>query len=375
MQNIKEFKRGDILFKEGDNLTQVLFIQSGKVSIFVERNGKKMEIEQLVGSQVLGENSLLGSGRQAYSAEAMGPTKILEIPTEHLKGLVEKSSPVIKLLTKSTIEGVKQSRQKIRSTKMESDPSPLPQMHIPKLFALFPILAQHIGKPTEEGGYVVSWQSLKTYAIRMFLEPPQRIQSGLELLKKLGYVELKTVLNEETNEEELSEVTFLEIKTIEDFAEFYQYHLYKPGRAEVIYVDEMAFKIIKVLVAMSIHLEVDFKESVTLKYDDVLKEVKNKAGLDLKNTHWDLLEKKGLFVQRKSQESGLELKLNKEEFIKTAVFWAFIKEINSWNEKGFIDFTEEKTEVGASGAQCPECDSVITEEQKFCSNCGFKLAA
>ena len=44
MQNVKQLKRGEILFKEGENTDTVYFIQSGRVVLYLERNGKKVEI-------------------------------------------------------------------------------------------------------------------------------------------------------------------------------------------------------------------------------------------------------------------------------------------------------------------------------------------
>ena len=202
------------------------------------------------------------------------------------------------------------------------------------------------------------------------------MQSGLELLKKLGYAEITTHVNEE-GEEELKDITFKDIATVEAFADFYQYHLYKPGRSEAMYVDELAFKIIKGFVALSINTEVNHRGAVDLSYDDVIKHMKEKHRIDLKNTHLDLLEKKGLLVQRKSTDNGLRLLFDKDEFIKTAVYWAFIHEIDQWNTKGYIDFKPPKEESvqGEGGSSCPECQGEIKAEQKFCHHCGSKLVA
>ena len=372
--NVKELKRGELLFKEGDSADKVFFVQSGRVSLYIERNGKKVEIDQVTGSHAVGELGVLGTAKQPYSAEAQVATKVLEIPVPVLKAMHEGSAAILKLLIKSSLEGLKAARQKIRNYKMEhDDSSPCPQMLIPKVFCLYPILADHLGKKNEEGHWILSWQALKTYSTRMFLESPQRIQSGLELLKKLGYVELTTIINED-EEEELNDIIFKEIQTIEDFGEFYQYHLYKPGRSEAIYVDDIAFKIIKVLVGLSLNAEINHKGAAVVNYDEVIKEVKKQARIDVKNTHWDLLEKKGLLVQRKQQGESLKLLFDKEEFIKTAVFWAFIHEIDQWNEKGYIDFTVKKEEVVDDGpGNCSECGGEIQGAQKFCHHCGHNL--
>ncbi|MCB0356603.1 MAG: cyclic nucleotide-binding domain-containing protein [Bdellovibrionales bacterium] len=376
MQNIKEIKRGESLFKEGEVAEKVYFVQSGRVSIFIERNGKKIEIDQAIGSQAVGELAVLGNVKQIYSAEAVVNTKVLEIPVALLKTMLDSAAPGLKLLVKSSLEGLKNARQKIRNYKMENDDtSPCPQMLIPKIFTIYPLLAAHLGKKNPDNCWVLSWQALKTYSTRMFLESPQRIQSGLELLKKLGYLELTTRINED-EEEELNDIIFKEIQTIEDFAEFYQYHLYKPGRSEAIYVDDIAFKIIKVLVGLSINAEVNHKGAAVLDYDEVLKQVKAKAHIEVKNTHWDLLEKKGLLVQRKQQGDKLQLLLDKDEFLKTAVFWAFISEIDQWNKKGYIDFSiKEEKQENAGPISCSSCGGEIQGQQKFCHHCGASLAA
>ena len=146
MQNIKQFNRGEILFKENDSSEFVYFIQSGRVSLYIERNGKKIEIDQLGGSQVVGELVVLGVSKQPYSAEALGTVKVLEVPVKLLKSLQEGAAPGIKLLVRSTTECLKQARQKMRSVKMEQDNSPCPQVMVPKLFSLFVLMAKHIGK-------------------------------------------------------------------------------------------------------------------------------------------------------------------------------------------------------------------------------------
>ena len=54
-----------------------------------------------------------------------------------------------------------------------------------------------------------------------------------------------------------------------------------------------------------------------------------------------------------------------------------LKELEKWNEKGFVDMTEEdpKKAKKAEEASCPQCQAKIVAQAKFCSECGFKLAA
>lgn len=83
--NIKELKRGELLFKEGDPIEKVYFVQSGRLSLFVERNGKKMEVDLVNASQTAGEQGVLGVNKQPYSAEAQVPTKGFRNPHKCIK--------------------------------------------------------------------------------------------------------------------------------------------------------------------------------------------------------------------------------------------------------------------------------------------------
>lgn len=95
----------------------------------------------------------------------------------------------------------------------------------------------------------------------------------------------------------------------------------------------------------------------------------------MKTTHLDILEKKGLFVQRKSFDDGrMTIAFDRAEFGKMAQYWAIIYEIDKWNERGSVDLNEKEAVVVASAANaCPECKSAIEEKHKFCPNCGCKV--
>jgi hypothetical protein len=55
-----------------------------------------------------------------------------------------------------------------------------------------------------------------------------------------------------------------------------------------------------------------------------------------------------------------------------------LREVDKWNEKGFVDLNEEvialkKREKSKHG--CPQCGQETSEAAKFCSECGYKIAA
>lgn len=58
MDQVKDLKRGDQLFKEGEKITHLYVVQSGKVSLYLERSGKKIEIMEGKTSHVMGDAAL-----------------------------------------------------------------------------------------------------------------------------------------------------------------------------------------------------------------------------------------------------------------------------------------------------------------------------
>jgi hypothetical protein len=378
VDNLKRFKKGEFLFKENDPISMMFVVQSGKVTLSVERSGKRLEIMSAGANQVLGEQALFSNARHMFTAEALQEVRVMEVPVETMKDQVTKASPGIKLFLKSMVDEAKQVRTLLRSLKMETDKAPCPLPTIPRIFSILNLTARHTGKanPEKPGEIMVDWGVLKLYTTRMFAESPNRMKSLLDLLKKLNYCELQFQKSEE-GEEELSKAILFNIQAIEDFAEFYQYNLYKGTHSEVIHVDTLALKVAKALAAMSEGLEPDRRNAVSLVWDQVLDDMKKKFFIDLKNTHLDALERKGLFIKRVQREKEpTVLQFDRTEFVKMSTFWAIIHEIDKWNEKGFVDLNEKEAQgaVGGEGG-CPQCKGAIDSSHKFCPHCGAKVAA
>jgi hypothetical protein len=388
----KKLKRGEILFKEGDAPATIYIVQSGKIGLMVERNGKYLEIASLGPNQVFGEQALFSTGKQAFTAQALQEAKVMEVPVDLMKQQFEKAMPGVKLLVKSLVDETRVARQNTKTLKLETEKSPLPQGHIHKLFTEVHLIARHIGKrgkpaetlkpgqqpePYEPGPheFTVAWNAMKLYATRFFGESPQRLRHMMDLMAKLKFADLKIGKSDE-GEETLLDVHFFDVQLCEDFAEFYQYHLFKGSRAEAIYVDPLALKVAKALVELSEGAPVNHKGASLVDYNMVLNECKTKYRIDLKNTHLDALERKGLFTVRKSFDDGrVELSFDRNEFVKMAHFWSIIFEIDKWNDKGFVDLNEKEEAAAGPEGECVACHGKIDQTHKFCPHCGHKLAA
>jgi len=393
----RKFKKGEVLFREGDTPTSFYVIQSGKVSMYIDRAGQRCEIDQPVVGHVIGEQGIFGYPKQAATAEALSELKVFEFPIEPIKTVFEKSPGPYRVFVKALGDELRRLRGIIRAFKLETDNMPCPPKFIPRLAAILTLVSKTIGthpkvdpnipayKREEEAkknphlkdtDFIVSFATLKIYTSRMFLESSVRMQSFCELIAKLGYATLTYEKDEETNIEELVTVRVHDLQTIELFGEFYQHNFFKAGKSEVIHVDKTATQLAGAFCALTENIELDRNGIARVEYKILIENLRSKYFIDLKDVHIGLLEKKGLYVKRQTLDEKVYLSFDRNEWWTTYKFWQIIQEINRWNETGKVDANENLNEYKPAGPEkCPGCGNVIKTSGKFCPDCGAKLAA
>jgi hypothetical protein len=393
----RKFKKGEKIFSEGDVLSSFLVLQSGKVSLYLERGGQKTEVDQPGIGHVLGEQGVFGFPKQAFNAEALSEVKVIELPIEPIKMVFEKSPAPYKLFVKALGDELRRLRGVQKSYKMDQDNMPCPPRFIPRLCATLVLVAKHVGQkpkvdssipaykqeeekkknPTfKDDDIILSFHTLKIYTARMFLESPQRMQSFCEVLGKLGYVNLRYEKNEDTEQMELQELRIHDLQTIELFGEFFQHNFFKAGKAEIIIFDKMATQMAGAFVALSNGQEVDRNGIVKMDYKQMLDDLKAKFFIDFKEIHVGLLEKKGLYMKRQTLNEKVYVSFDRFEWNSTYKFWQIIQEVDRWNVLGYVNVNENLNTYKQQGPEkCGGCGLEIKTPSKFCPECGHKMAA
>ncbi len=369
-------KRGQLLFEEGQTLDRVYVIQKGQISLNVVRNGMKIEIAQMRPGTMIGDEALFHNTKAFYNAEAMSPVSFLEVPYSVLKKQYEGAQGGVKMLIKSFSDELKTFRQKAKSLGLENESTPCPDKLVPRLFSSVSLIAQHLGKVNEEGNMELDWAAMKLYGTRFFMETPKRMTEVLKLLSKLGYIKLFYELNDDEIEE-LATIQFDKIEAAEEFAQFYQYYLYKGGKSESIIVDRTAILLAKGFAECSEDLDSDFRGAVLLDYVKIVSHLLEEYQINLNANHINLLEKKGLFIKLMNQDDGVKMSFDRNEFLEAQKNWEVLYEIKQWNDKGSVDLEDDSLYAVDKPVElkCPECEEPIGEASKFCSECGYKLAA
>jgi hypothetical protein len=215
----------------------------------------------------------------------------------------------------------------------------------------------------------------------MFLESPKRLEQAANIFVKLGIAKYEWVKNEDDPEapEEIGYVSFVDLSLIEQFFEFFQYYYFKGGKLELLKTDERVMQLVGVLIELGLAEVADRNGLVRIDYTKVVDRVRDVIGIALNSDHFTLIENKGLFVKRQSNDAGITLQFEIREFANTLKVWRVLREVERWNEKGSVDPNEPVFEptkakkAAGGGCECPSCQHSNADGAKFCSECGTKI--
>jgi hypothetical protein len=379
----RKFKKGDLLFSENETISSLLFIQSGRVKLFLPR-GKGIDFQIMNAPFVTGELALFSSGKYPLSAIALTEISAFEIPLDSAKQTLDSAPQFFKTLTKGLIEQTKSLTSELKGHKLELDPSPCPPELIPRLFGGVFHAISHTHKALPNGTVEVDWGVMKKYTYRIFSLAQDRVEGVVNLMAKFGFAEFKFEKLDEDPEspEQLSKIYFKNYQVLETFFEFYQFYFFKSGKQEILKYEEPIFNLIRGLLAVATDITPDRTGTVKLDLNALLEHLKKEYALNVTASHWQILENKGLFSKRAQASDGkFYISFHLDDFQKTYLAWRFLREIAKWNSNGFINPKDPEfppitiAATAATDSVCPECQAPTSNQQKFCGECGAKLVA
>lgn len=391
----RRLKKGEVLFREGEEVQFLYILQSGKMSCYLSRQNTRLELMQLSAPALLGEQVLFASSKFGFEAEAKSESMLLEIPLVAARSLFENLPQLIKMILKGLSEQYQESTSELKALKLDQDPTPCPPELVPRLFGGIFHFIHHFGEQVKpevstrgedtesivKEKIRVSYPQMKQYCSRIFNIPQEKLEAVLSILKKMNRAELiyEKLEDDPQLPPQLSKINFTEHTIIEQFFEYYQHYYYKSGKQDFLKPEESVFFLTKALVEESVDLPIDRSGNVMFKMNDLLLTLKNKFFINVSASTWQLLEQKGLFSKKFQHSDGeFYIQFPKGDFQIAYEAWRFIREINKWNQRGKVNADEsefpllnQKASEGTS--LCSSCQAPYIEKQNFCGNCGAKI--
>ncbi len=342
---MKNIKRGELLIKPGDRPKNVYLVTSGRISVLQPKGDKNVELFHVSDQQVLGEE-LISTPNQwgGGFAVALSDAKIIEVPAASIRELIETLRPEAKAIFKGVMERAKSTTSELKKIRVEKEQTPCPGDDTARVFGVILHSAKAVGRE-EDGAFVADWEEFKNFAVDIFGEPQPRLEEACAILLKLGYLERAPGATEFEGV-----IQFKDLVPVENFFEFYYSYHFKPNAKDMLRTNERASRITDEFLKIAESTPADRGGRVTLPYKPTIDAMKKAFDGKFEADQLFALQTKGLMVKHTADSNGGTLMFIKQDFLQMLNNWRFLKEIELWNERGFVDPTTTEVILAAKKA-------------------------
>ena len=117
-EHIIEYRKGDVLFREGENSKDLYIIQNGIVKIFKEVDGQRLPIALVHAGQFIGELSFFDGKPRSASAEAATDLKVIKLDQSKLDKEIKKLPSWLLVLIRSIADRMREADELVRRNKL-----------------------------------------------------------------------------------------------------------------------------------------------------------------------------------------------------------------------------------------------------------------
>ncbi|MGE3975541.1 MAG: Crp/Fnr family transcriptional regulator [Bdellovibrionales bacterium] len=116
-----DFKKGDVLFKEGDHGFFFYILQEGKVEVYhTDENGKEKSLSVIESGQPLGEFALITESLRSASARALSDGFAVEVSEDGYKKLLADLPEWAIAVFQSLIRRLKEANERLNNSAKEN---------------------------------------------------------------------------------------------------------------------------------------------------------------------------------------------------------------------------------------------------------------
>lgn len=98
------YPEGRVIIEQGEPAMEAFLIESGKVKVTMERDGKQVELAELGEDQIFGEAALFKGSDYGATVTAMEETTVIKITPDILDAKIRLCDPMLRALIKMMME-------------------------------------------------------------------------------------------------------------------------------------------------------------------------------------------------------------------------------------------------------------------------------
>lgn len=215
-QNVKTLKKGELLFKEGDQSTAMYLLSKGMIRIFKKKGDAVIEIDTLRPGQIIGEMAFLDGNPRSASGEAMMDCELIEISQAIYQSTMAQVPEWVKVLLKATAARLRSTTTKLKNLETASSAVEYTESGAKRNYVFLSphdclkiataLLLVTSRTKEEDGGKKIKVSSLERYGNQIIGIPYAKITSFLDGLKQAGVL----IFKEDTGEAVIVDESLIE---------------------------------------------------------------------------------------------------------------------------------------------------------------------
>ncbi|MEO0334780.1 MAG: cyclic nucleotide-binding domain-containing protein [Pseudomonadota bacterium] len=299
---VKEIKKGEILFREGDPSDAMYVIKKGRIAITKAKGSKEIVLAELVAGEMLGEMAFFDDKPRSAGAKASVDAEVIALPFVALHAQFKTFPEWLKAMVKTVNSHLRNANQRIKNLEQANteEKEMFPPHMITRLVAIISLVGMKCGEPAEgnDGHILIPYGVLRNYCIQIFGAPTNKMDKIMEVLQTKGIMEVEDI------GEGKKRVTCKDHAFLTEFVDWYNKYLFSE-ESKRITVDEKELIPLNALVHFAAKKTAEDNGNITINLTEIQNESMKELGQVVEVHAFDSLAEKGLIGERVSAQGGI----------------------------------------------------------------------
>lgn len=323
--NILNLKKGEELFKEGDEPSAMYIIKSGRLAITKKKGNNDITLAELKAGDLLGEMTFFDKNPRSAGAKAvMDNTEVIELPFSALDHQWAQLPGWVKSIVKAINGHLRRANMRIRQLeKTQKEEKEVFSDHaITSLMSILGFVAYRYGEENEHGLQIPAGR-LRNFTIQVFQKPTHKMNTLCEVLADFDYMKIDD-LGEGKKRMIMNDVDF-----IFRFVEFYNNQVFSE-QAKKFNVNLFQLKTLKVIKHYGDQLEPDDKGFVKLNVTEISNASFKEMGLKISVDDVKTLSETGMLGDYSSDGTNDYIEFELDYISEVVPFWDLIHHLKTY---------------------------------------------
>ncbi len=296
---VKELKKGDLLFREGDVSDAMYVIKKGRIAITKTKGSGEIELAELGAGEMLGEMAFFDNKPRSAGARAKQDSVIIALPFTALYAQFKTFPEWLKAMVKNVNGKLRDANAKIKNLERETaqETTAFQPHMITRLCAIIALITYKAGEKEGEA-MVIPYYMLRNYCIQIFQAPTTKLDLMMDALQ--GFQIMKV----EELEQGRKKVTVYKHEFLGKFVDWYNEYLFKDESKRVT-ITEKELPALKALAFYGGKATPNDKGEVVVSLTDIQNNSMKDLGSLINVNATDSLAEKGLVQEKQSGEGGV----------------------------------------------------------------------